>query len=143
MLPWLVLLVIAAIGGGVIWKLAPSPAAPVALAPPPAAAPTIGLDSIAALERALQEQLAEARRIALEAERRAEASGRAPAPGGLPPGLTRDARGNPQVDWPAVISALGFDPRAVDPRRLAPEQRLKYRKFQAWADSLRRTARRP
>jgi len=266
LLPWLTLLVIAAAGGGVIWKLAPPrrdatdqaagtrPAGTTAAAPPApslaAPAGSVNLDSIAAIERELQAQVDEARRIALAAERRADAlaasrqgGGAAPgsatqgdpthahlyvfAQGGAPlvvidgsarnevapavfqlaPGRhTVSVRGNQQffphdttielapedtetvvfrslrfagqrqpqqqsvgagdpapakpfipvpeggvaqkpalpVDWPDIVRKLGFDPRTADLRRLTPEQRQRFRRFQEMMDSLRRAgARRP
>jgi len=65
-----VLLVIAGAGAGVIWKLAP----PRVDAPPAAPAPvaTAPADTMTDMERRLQTQIEETRRIALAAERRAD-----------------------------------------------------------------------
>ncbi|HVZ50009.1 MAG TPA: protein kinase [Gemmatimonadaceae bacterium] len=55
--------------------------------------------------------------------------------------LTQDpVTGKPVINWPAVVTKLGFDPRTANPRALTPPQRVKYRRFQATLDSLRRTA---
>lgn len=75
LVPWLALLLIAGAGAGVIYKLAPQPdvvAAPPA--PVPSAAPpadTSG-DGESEVERRLQAQIDEARRIALAAQHRAD-----------------------------------------------------------------------
>ncbi|MDQ8165201.1 MAG: serine/threonine-protein kinase [Gemmatimonadota bacterium] len=70
LVPWLVLLVIAGAGAGVIWKLAPPRVeAPPAVQAPPASAPA---DTVTDMERRLQSQIEETRRIALAAERRAD-----------------------------------------------------------------------
>jgi serine/threonine protein kinase len=252
LVPWLVLLLIATAGAAVIWKLAPgrgaSDAAPLANASVAAPAGSVNLDSIAEIERALQAQVTEARRVAMEAERRADqlaaASRRSGAPaaaaprelahahlyvfaqGGtpqvvidgtgrneaapavfqmvpgrhtvsvrgnqqffprdttvelaaedtqtvvfrsfrfakqngqvrqLPPagaGATNGGAGNdavgsaptgvPPINWPDVVRKLGFDPRTVDLRRLTPEQKQRYRRFQQAMDSVRRASpRRP
>ncbi len=98
LVPWLVLLLIAGAGAGVIWKLAPPRVeAPVALGPAPQAAPA---DTMTDMERRLQAQIEETRRIALAAERRADslaalnkalgtggtgAGGTGPAPTAEPP----------------------------------------------------------
>ncbi len=70
LVPWLVLLVIAGAGAGVIWKLAP----PRVEAPPAASAPvaTAPADTMTDMERRLQTQIEETRRIDLAAERRAD-----------------------------------------------------------------------
>ncbi len=70
LVPWLVLLVIAGAGAGVIWKLAP----PRVEAPPAAPAPVASApaDTMTDMERRLQTQIEETRRIALAAERRAD-----------------------------------------------------------------------
>ena len=43
-----------------------------------------------------------------------------------------------QMNWPDVVSKLGFDPRTADLRRLTPEQRQRYRRFQQFTDSVKR-----
>jgi hypothetical protein len=245
-LPWLVLLVIAAAGAGVIWKLSPGgrgdAPSPAALAPP-AAQPGVNLDSIAQVERRMQDEIATARRTAMLAERRADsiaAANRATgaavsresahghvyvfAQGGTPqvvidgqiqrgvtPQLLQLAPGRHQVavrgltpyapadttielaaedtqtvvfratrraagplpgatfpagapkpklspvpgndfflqdpetgqttpNWPVITQKLGFDPRTADPRRLTPQQRLAFRRYQQMVDSARRAA---
>jgi hypothetical protein len=273
LVPWLVLLLIATAGAAVIWKLAPgrgaSDAAPLANASAAAPAGSVNLDSIAEIERALQEQVTEARRVAMEAERRADqlaaasrqsgvpaaavprelahahlyvfaqggtpqvvidgtgrneaapalfqmvpgrhtvsvrgnqqffprdttielaaedtqtvvfrslrfekqngqarqlppagagataspnapatapAQATAPTAGEAGAGVGNDAvglapKGVPQINWPDVVRKLGFDPRTVDVRRLTPEQKQRYRRFQQMIDSVRRASpRRP
>lgn len=263
--PWLVLLLIAGTGAGVIWKVMgqkTSPAAQTAAAP----AAVVNMDSISAIEKRLEAEVADARRIAMEAERRADqlsaanqanqakSKGAAVAPvpkeaphahlyvfaqGGTPqvvidgsarneaapavfqmspgkhtiavkgaqdffphdtvivlaaedtqtvvfrnlrfqkqlqqaqgnaarasaPPATSAPTDNPapqtqpapnvtapnaaapnaaapaftgQMTLPEIINKLGFDPRNVDARRLTPEQKVKYRRFVQYQDSLRR-----
>ena len=79
LMPWLVLLLIAGAGAGVIWKLAPprSPAAATAPTAAPAsgdasATPLAVADTLSDREKQFQVQIDEARRIALAAERRAD-----------------------------------------------------------------------
>jgi hypothetical protein len=257
-----VLLLIAVAGAAVIWRLSPSrgangtTTAPLAgnQAGSPAGGATINLDSIADVERRLQAEIAAARKIAMDAERRADsiaAANRAagmgadsraraaeahahlyvfaeggtpqvvldgtPQPGATPlllqvsPGehqvavrgaiafapaettitlapedtetvifranrgaLPRRRAGDPAAsgpsvaarqgepvperfgeyfvrdpatgkivpNWAAVTEKLGFDPRTADPRRLTPQQRLAYRRFQQLVDSAKRIPRR-
>jgi hypothetical protein len=46
--------------------------------------------------------------------------------------------GKPELNWPEITAKLGFDPRTVDARRLTPQQRVAYRRFQVMVDSLRK-----
>jgi serine/threonine protein kinase len=67
LLPWVALLVIAGVGAGVIWKLAPGRNAEPQPTPQVASA-----DTVSDVEKRLQAQVDEMRRIAMTAERRAD-----------------------------------------------------------------------
>lgn len=96
LVPWLALLLVAVAGAAVIWKLSPSRGAggTTASSPAggqggaPAGAAAVNLDSIANVERSLQAEIAAARKLAMDAERRADSIAAASRAAGAPAGGT-------------------------------------------------------
>jgi serine/threonine protein kinase len=105
-LPWLVLLVIAGVGAGVIWKLSPE-----RTAEPPAANPA-RVDSIALLEKRLQEQIDENRRIALANEHRTDSIAAA-SRNAVPSGGANNAPAAEPAHAHVYVFAQGGTPQVV------------------------------